>query len=149
MKKMKSLRFLVSLAGCLLTASVSAQMTPVGVWHTFDEKTNEIKSEVVIEEAQGKLRGRISKLLRKDADQSRRCTECTDERKDKPVLGLEIIRDAQKLTDQAVWGEGKILDPENGKEYALKLTPIDGGNKLEVRGSILFFGRTQTWARVR
>jgi hypothetical protein len=44
-------------------------------------------------------------------------------------------------------GGGKILDPENGKTYTLRLTPIDGGKKLEVRGSIGPFGRTQTWAR--
>jgi uncharacterized protein (DUF2147 family) len=25
---------------------------------------------------------------------------------------------------------------------------IEGGKKLEMRGSILFFGRTQTWIRV-
>jgi uncharacterized protein (DUF2147 family) len=31
--------------------------------------------------------------------------------------------------------------------YTLRLTPIDGGKKLEVRGSIGPFGRTQTWVR--
>ncbi|MGL4808586.1 MAG: DUF2147 domain-containing protein, partial [Giesbergeria sp.] len=29
------------------------------------------------------------------------------------------------------------------------LTPTEGGKKLEVRGSIGPFGRTQTWARVQ
>jgi acyl-CoA hydrolase len=27
-------------------------------------------------------------------------------------------------------------------------SPIEGGAKLEVRGSIAFIGRTQTWVRV-
>lgn len=128
--------------------SASAQMTPIGTWHSFDEKSGEIKSELVIEQVNGVLRGYISKLLRKGAEQKRLCTECSDDRKDKPVLGMEIIRGAQKEKDEAVWSAGKILDPENGKEYALKLTPIEEGKKLEVRGSILFIGRTQTWARV-
>jgi uncharacterized protein (DUF2147 family) len=149
MKQMTTMRSLLMAAALLLGQSAWAQMTPVGTWHTLDDQSGEVKSEVVIEDVQGKLHGRITKLLRKGADQNKRCTECTDERKDKPVLGLEIIRGAQKVPDEAVWNEGKILDPENGKEYTLKLTPVEGGNKLEVRGSILFFGRTQTWTRVR
>ena len=48
-----------------------------------------------------------------------------------------------------VWEGGKILDPENGRNYTLRLTPIEGGKKLEVRGSIGPFGRTQTWIRVQ
>ena len=47
-----------------------------------------------------------------------------------------------------VYGGGRILDPNNGKTYNAKVTVIDGGKKLEMRGSILFFGRTQTWIRV-
>ena len=42
----------------------------------------------------------------------------------------------------------QILDPENGRTYGLKLTPIENGAKLEVRGSFGPFGRTQTWVRV-
>jgi uncharacterized protein (DUF2147 family) len=149
MKAVTMIRTVLVASAWMLASASWAQMTPVGTWHTLDDQTGEVKSEVVIEDVQGKLHGRITKLLRKNADQAKRCTECTDERKDQPVLGLEIIRGAQKVPDEAVWNEGKILDPENGKEYALKLTPIEGGNKLEVRGSILFFGRTQTWTRVR
>ena len=125
-----------------------AQNTPVGKWHTIDEKTKEIKSEVTITEAGGVLTGKVSKLLRKGAKQDEVCDECKDARKDKPVLGLEIIRGAKKDDAADVWTGGKILDPENGKEYTLKLTPEDTGKKLGVRGSIGPFGRTQTWVRV-
>jgi uncharacterized protein (DUF2147 family) len=128
--------------------AASAQMTPVGRWHSLDDKTGEIKSEIVIIDQGGVLSGRVDKLLRKNADQAARCTECSDDRKDKPMLGLEIIRQAKKADGKDVWEDGKILDPENGKTYALRLTPIDGGKKLEVRGSIAFIGRTQTWVRV-
>jgi uncharacterized protein (DUF2147 family) len=125
-----------------------AQMSPVGTWHSIDDKTNEIKSEIVISETAGVLSGKVVKLLRKEAKQDAVCDECTDDRKGKPVLGLEIIRGAKKLDGKDVWEDGKILDPENGKNYTLRLTPIEGGKKLEVRGSIAFFGRTQTWVRV-
>jgi uncharacterized protein (DUF2147 family) len=142
-------RALAAITFVALSASVQAQMTPVGQWHSFDEKTGELKSEIVISEAGGALTGRITKLLRKDADQKKLCTECSDDRKDKPVLGLEIIRGAKKAEGKDVWEDGKILDPENGKNYTLRLTPIEDGKKLEVRGSIAFFGRTQTWTRVQ
>ncbi|PKO45383.1 MAG: DUF2147 domain-containing protein [Betaproteobacteria bacterium HGW-Betaproteobacteria-3] len=130
-----------------LSAAAVAQMSPVGTWHTYGEKTKELKSEIVISEAGGVLVGRISKLLRKNAKLDAVCDECTDDRKDKPVVGLEIIRGAKKADDKDVWEGGKILDPENGKTYSLRMTPIEGGSKLEVRGSIGPFGRTQTWVR--
>ena len=120
----------------------------LGHWHTLDEKTNEVKSQIQITESGGVVSGKIEKLLRKDAKQDAVCDECNDDRKGKPLLGLEIIRGAKKAADKNVWEDGKILDPENGKNYTLRLTPIEGGKKLEVRGSIGPFGRTQTWVRV-
>ena len=126
-----------------------AQNTPVGTWHSIDDKTKEIKSEIVIADNGGVLSGRVAKLLRKDAKQDAVCDECTDERKGKPMLGLEIIRGAKKADGKDVWEGGKILDPENGKEYTLRQTPTDGGAKLDVRGSFGPFGRTQTWVRVQ
>jgi uncharacterized protein (DUF2147 family) len=126
-----------------------AQMTPVGRWHTIDDQTKEVKSEVVISEQDGVLTGRIDKLLRKGADPNRRCTECTDDRKDQPILGMDIIRGVRKVPGRDVWEGGSILDPETGKTYNVRLTPVDGGAKLEVRGSILFIGRTQTWVRAQ
>ena len=125
-----------------------AQNTPVGKWHTIDEKTKEIKSEVTITEASGVLTGKVSKLLRKGARQDEVCDECKDARKNQRILGLEIIRGAKKDDAADMWTGGKILDPENGKEYTLKLTPEEGGKKLGVRGSIGPFGRTQTWVRI-
>ena len=125
-----------------------AQMSPVGHWHTLDEKTNEVKSQIQITESGGVVSGKIEKLLRKDAKPDAVCDECSDDRKGKPIVGLEIIRGAKKAAGKDVWEDGKILDPENGKNYTLRLTPIEGGKKLEVRGSIGPFGRTQTWVRV-
>ncbi len=64
------------------------------------------------------------------------CKECTDDRKDKPMLGPGNHPGRQKADGKDVWEGGKILDPENGRNYTLRLTPIEGGKKLEVRGSI-------------
>ncbi len=45
---------------------------------------------------------------------------------------------------------GKILDPNEGKEFSVRFTPIDGGKKMEVRGYIgsPMLGKAQTWMGV-
>ncbi len=125
-----------------------AQMSPAGLWRSVDEKTGEAKAEIRIVDTAGALNGKIEKRLLKDAKPGDVCDECSDDRKGAPILGLEIIRGAKKAEGKDVWEGGKILDPENGRNYGLRMTPIDGGKKLEVRGSIGPFGRTQTWTRV-
>ena len=140
----------ILLSACLFTtATAFAQMTPVGTWRSIDDKSGEAKAEIRIVEAGGALSGRLEKLLRKDAKPGEVCEKCDDDRKDKPMVGLEIIRGAKKAEGKDVWEDGKILDPENGRNYTLRLMPIEGGKKLEVRGSIGPFGRTQTWVRVQ
>ena len=141
-------RWAAALALTAVATLAQAQNTPVGRWHTIDDETKEIKSEILIVDNAGVLSGRVDKVLRKGADPARRCTACTDDRKDQLMLGMEIIRGAKQVPGKAVWEGGHILDPENGKTYNLRLTPVEGGQKLEVRGSIAFFGRTQTWVRV-
>ena len=140
-----------ALIAILLGASclpVLAQMSPAGLWRSMDEKTGEAKAEIRIVEAGGVLNGKIEKRLLKDAKAGDVCDECSDDRKGAPILGLEIIRAAKKTDGKDVWEGGKILDPENGRNYGLRMTPVDGGKKLEVRGSIGPFGRTQIWTRI-
>ena len=132
-----------------IAAPAWAQMSPVGLWRSVDDKTGEAKAEIRIAETSGVLNGRIEKSLKKDADPVAICIECKDDRKGKAIAGLEIIRGVKKADDREVWEGGKILDPENGKEYRASLTPIDGGKRLEVRGFLGPFWRTQTWQRVQ
>jgi uncharacterized protein (DUF2147 family) len=146
---MTTMKRLLAAIAFVSAGAAFAQMTPVGVWQSVDDKTGEAKSQIRIAESGGVLNGRIEKLLRKEAKQDAVCDECTDDRKGKPLVGLEIIRGAKKAEGKEVWEDGKILDPENGKSYTLRLTPIEGGKKLEVRGSVLGIGRTQTWVRVQ
>jgi uncharacterized protein (DUF2147 family) len=146
---MTKVKHILAALATLVSGQVAlAQMTPVGNWHTIDDKTKEVKSEIRISDSGGVLFGSITKLLRKEAKQDAICDQCSDDRKDKPMLGLEIIRGAKKADGKDVWEDGKILDPENGKSYTLRLTPIEDGKKLEVRGSVFGIGRTQTWVRV-
>lgn len=141
---------LAAAALALCAGSVWAQMSPVGRWHTVDDKTGDVASQIVIVEKNGALYGNIEKLMRKEAKQDAVCDKCNDDRKDKPIVGMEIIRGARKTEGKDLWEGGKVLDPESGTIYSLRMKPIEGGKKLDVRGYIgtPLLGRSQTWVRV-
>ena len=84
--------------------------SPVGVWRTFDNSGHET-GRVAIEERKGRLSGRIVGIL--DAAKARgTCFKCTDDRKDQPAMGLEIMRGMRADGDR--WDGGTVLDPETG-----------------------------------
>jgi uncharacterized protein (DUF2147 family) len=144
-------KFTLMSALALLCGHAAAQMTPIGTWNTIDDETKKPKGEVRISlNAAGALSGVVEKSLLPVSDEDPLCNLCTDDRKGKPKIGLEIVRGGKKVEDKDVWEGGKILDPSNGKNYSLRLTPVDGGKKMEVRGYIgtPLLGRSQTWIRV-
>ena len=146
---MKKLYVALGLVGLAFLAH--AQMTPLGAWNTIDDKTNKPKALIrITTNASGGLSGVVEKSLEVNPSAEPNCEKCTDDRKGKPKIGMEIIRGGKKVDGKDVWEEGKILDPDNGTDYRLRLTPIEGGKKLEVRGYIgtPLLGRTQTWVRV-
>jgi uncharacterized protein (DUF2147 family) len=146
---MSRIRTALALALALCALHALAQPTPVGLWRTIDDSSGKEKSLVRIVETDGVLSGTIEEQLDPAATPGALCDKCPDERKDKAILGLTIIRGAKASDDKTRWEGGDILDPDNGKVYRLRLTPVDGGKALEVRGYIgtPLFGRTQTWIR--
>ncbi|MBC8058180.1 MAG: DUF2147 domain-containing protein [Rhizobiales bacterium] len=132
-------------------AIAHAQATPAGLWKTIDDETKKERSLIRITESGGVFTGRLEKLLDPPAKGDVVCEKCTDERKDKPLVGMALIRGVKhNENDKTSWDGGEILDPNNGKTYKVRLTPQDGGKTLAVRGYIgaPVFGRTQTWLRV-
>jgi uncharacterized protein (DUF2147 family) len=127
-------------------------MSPEGLWRSIDDATQQPQAEIrITQKAGGSLSGVVERSLMTTPGSESNCNLCTDDRKGQPKIGMEIIRGGQQSDGKAVWQGGKILDPENGKNYSLRLTPIEGGKKLEVRGYIgsPLLGRTQTWIRVQ
>ena len=128
-----------------------AQATPVGLWKTIDDETKKEKSLIRVSETGGVLTGTLEKFLDPATKPDVVCDKCSDERKDKSILGMTLVRNVKKnANDAALWDGGDILDPNNGKVYKARLKPVDGGQKLEVRGyiGVPMIGRTQTWVRV-
>jgi len=138
---------LLSVSSALVVTSlapapvVAAEGTPIGTWQTIDDATSKPKSHVEIYERDGKLYGKIVKLLENpDAI----CDKCTGDDHNKPVLGMVILWGMSQ--DEDAWSGGKVFDPESGKTYRCKIW-LDG-SALKVRGYLGPFFRTQTWHRL-
>ncbi|NMO14938.1 DUF2147 domain-containing protein [Pyxidicoccus fallax] len=139
---------LATLTVLFATSSLAQEATPVGRWTTIDDETKKPKSVIAIYEENGKLFGKIEKLfLEPNEKPDPVCEKCEGALKNKPIIGMVIMRDLKKDDDE--WTGGSILDPKNGKTYKCKIAVEDKGKKLKVRGYIgtPMLGRTQHWVR--
>ena len=118
----------------------------VGKWKTIDDETGKAVSIVEIFEKQGKIFGRVIELLN-PKDHNKTCENCDGEDKNKPILGLIVIKG---LTKDGHDYTGKILDPKHGRIYQCNVK-LESKDKLKVRGfvGISLFGRTQYWYRIK
>lgn len=130
----------------LLPARARAAGNPVGDWTTIDDETGQPKSVVRISERDGKLYGKILKLI-DPPEPNPKCKECSGSKRDQPIEGLEILWGLEPDGDE--WSGGYILDPKNGKQYRCYIEVLDGGKRLKVRGyiGVSLFGRTQYWKK--
>jgi uncharacterized protein (DUF2147 family) len=140
----------IAIAALLLMGpalSWAANDTPVGTWRQVDDKTGKIKSIIQITDDNGQLQGKVLQVLISDDGPHPICKNCDGDRKNQPIEGMTIMWGVSK--DGDVWDGGKILDPQSGTVYKVKLSMDDGGQKLDVRGYVGFslMGRTQTWLR--
>jgi uncharacterized protein (DUF2147 family) len=142
-----------ALASALVFAAVQTPalaaddlQSPVGLWKTVDDKTGMARALVRIYIQDGKYFGRIEQSFTPGAE-SRRCTVCSDERKDQPIIGLVIVRNM--MLHDGEYGGGDILDPDTGSVYRCKFHLEHDGTILIVRGyiGISLLGRSQTWQR--
>jgi uncharacterized protein (DUF2147 family) len=143
---MKALsKVLLIVAGVLFISQLAAQDI-VGLWKTIDDKTNKPKSVIKIyKKKDGKYYGKIVKLFREPGeDPNPKCDKCSGPKHNKPILGMEILTGLKKKGPNN-WDDGKILDPESGNVYDVKMW-IENG-KLHVRGYIgwSLIGRSQVW----
>ena len=135
------MKYILAIAAMLLVGTVDAQSI-VGKWKTLDDESGKERSVVEIFKKGDKYHGKIVQLFRDPGeDPNPMCEKCEGDKKDQPIIGMEIITGLrQKGKD---FKDGDILDPENGKTYDCKIWVEDGN--LKVRGYLYFFYRTQTW----
>lgn len=144
-------RFVTPITAALLLTTAQAQSTekvssPIGLWRTIDDKTGQPRGIVRVYQADGGYSARIERSLTA-SENGRKCTACTDERKDQPFVGLVLMRNVR--LDHGKYGGGDILDPNTGSVYRCSFALEDDGKTLAVRGylGVSLFGRTQKWLR--
>jgi len=131
----------------VVNAKAQTNDSITGSWKTFDDQTNQPAAIVQISEKNGLFSGVVTKLL--DPSALPTCEKCTDARKGRPVVGMEILTGLKKNADS--YTGGQILDPDDGEIYRATVRLIDQGNKLDLRAYIgmPLLGRSQTWIRER
>ncbi len=143
---MKTRHIFATVIFMLVTVFSFAQNKYVGTWKTIDDGTGEAKSYVEIYEQDGKLYGKVTKILNEDRKDAV-CEQCKGDKKNQPVQGMILLENLKKKG--SYWGGGTITDPENGKSYSCYIELLSD-DKLKVRGYIgrAFLGRTQYWYRL-
>jgi uncharacterized protein (DUF2147 family) len=131
----------------LASAFLLQAETPVGLWKTVDDRTGKPRGIVRIYEESGKYFGKVEGSL-DPAEANEICNKCTDDRKNKPVTGMVIMRSVKKAGEE--YSGGDILDPDTGVVYRCKFRVLEHGAKLEVRAyfGVSALGRTQIWTRM-
>lgn len=137
---------LFTLLFCITAMTSMQSQSVIGKWKTIDDATGEAKSIVEVFSKSGKIYAKVVDIL-DPATKNNLCKQCSGDDKNKPILGLTIIKGLSK--DGSEYNSGEILDPKNGKLYKCALT-LESKDKLKVRGYIGFslLGRTQYWHRV-
>jgi uncharacterized protein (DUF2147 family) len=138
--------FVLVLVGC--GPAWSEPSTPAGLWQTVSDRTGQPGGLVRVVEVNGEYIGTVVAVFSPPAsDAHPLCELCRGELKDKPIVGMIILRGVRQSGDG--YSAGQILDPDEGEVYKCRIALLEDGRKLDVHGyiGIPLFGRSQTWIR--
>lgn len=127
----------------------------VGTWKTIDDKSGFARAKVKIsEESDGTFSGKIIEVFpipQQSAEHiPEKCLRCTGELKNKPIIGLNVIKNF-KLNPKkpSEYIGGSVVDPISGNIYKGKIRLSSNQNRITLRGYVgtSILGRSQTWIR--
>jgi len=130
--------------------TLGAEPSASGLWQAVDDDTHEPNAWFLIRDSGGGIyTGVIVRMFLKPGDDPNvQCDKCVDDRRNKPWLGLEIIRGMKR--EGMKYTDGTILDPRDGNIYSAQMTLTPDGQTLVVRGylGISLLGKNQYWTRL-
>jgi len=145
----KAISFSLFAILCIGVANAALPLT--GFYQTIDDETNKPKSIVGLYQCGDNLCGRIVALY--DAETGKisetlnNPVRVADKVAGSPKMaGLDIIWDMKWYAKDNKYSGGKIMDPKKGSVYSAVIWADEkDASKLNVRGKIGPFGRTQVW----
>jgi uncharacterized protein (DUF2147 family) len=148
---MKPNKFLILNFSFLIGFGAANAAPLTGFYQTIDDETKNPKSIVALYECGQNLCGRIVALYDSDGAKITETLNAPERVADKvlgspKMAGLDIIWNMKWDDKDTEYKDGKIMDPKKGSVYSSviwqdKKDPA----KLNVRGKIGPFGRTQVW----
>jgi hypothetical protein len=128
------MKFLLLLLMCL---PLITQASPVGMWNVIETNTQTIKSVIFIAaaEAEGEvMSGKVVSLYSLESDDKFPfCTKCQGELHNRPVVGMQVIKELRLL--DGAWKHGKILNPDNGAWYNIGIELSEDNDRLTLKNS--------------
>jgi len=137
------------LLSCLIIAlHVAANDTIIGIWENSTGKAH-----IEIYKMNNKYYGKIVRLLQPTyANGSPKVDKNNPDKslQAQPIIGLIVLKDLVYNSDDDLWNNGNIYNPNDGRCYKCFIKLKDS-NTLDVRGYIgcALLGKTESMHRVR